>query len=377
MAFPTGWNRKCELVIQASQVSSALTDFPLLLTADTLPSEMFDADGSNPAQNGGGDIRFSSDSAGASPLPCEVVSFVTDNDPANGAAEIWVKVPNVYASSDTPIYVWYNTSNAVSQPDATDPYGRDSVWGDYDVVMHMAGNAADSTGNHTPTVSGATALTKGYDFDGTNDYIDVCSLSANQTDQTVLFIDAEPDNNIDYNSSQEAFFSAYDDTTDGRVFEYAAGNTSQPGGQKWIFGVSDGSSYSGVFVINLEITANQRIRNVLSRNGSTLSFYSNNTTPSTSTTPTIPSTNTAATNLFLGARTGASTFFDGTIYSFRMRKLADVNSDWVDAEYTNQDNPGAFVVEGTPESTVPTLTLPTVTSVTQTSATVGCSVTFN
>ena len=52
-------NRKCELVIQSSQVPASLTDFAVLLTEATLPSEMFDADGANPALNGGGDIKFS------------------------------------------------------------------------------------------------------------------------------------------------------------------------------------------------------------------------------------------------------------------------------------------------------------------------------
>jgi len=30
MAFPTLWKRKCPVVIQAAQVSSDLTDFPVL-----------------------------------------------------------------------------------------------------------------------------------------------------------------------------------------------------------------------------------------------------------------------------------------------------------------------------------------------------------
>ncbi|WP_372899169.1 hypothetical protein, partial [Stieleria sp.] len=98
MAFPTGWTRKCELTF----ASTPTADLAALFTEDNLPSEMFDADGDNPALNGGGDIRFSSDSAGTSQLPCEVVSFVTDNDPANGTAQVWVKVPAAAS-----VWVWY------------------------------------------------------------------------------------------------------------------------------------------------------------------------------------------------------------------------------------------------------------------------------
>lgn len=148
MAFPTGWNRRGPLVIQNGQVSGSgsHTDLPVLLTEDNFDSEIFDADGSNPAQNGGGDLRFSSDSAGATQLPIDVVSFVTDNDPANGTAEVWVKVASVSTSADTTIYVWYNTAGAESQPAVTDTYGRNAVWSDYDGVYH-GNDLVDSTGN--------------------------------------------------------------------------------------------------------------------------------------------------------------------------------------------------------------------------------------
>ena len=70
MAFPTDWGRRCAIVIQSSKVDANLADFPVLLTKDTLPSEMFDHDGSYPALEGGGDIRFSSDEAGETQLAC-------------------------------------------------------------------------------------------------------------------------------------------------------------------------------------------------------------------------------------------------------------------------------------------------------------------
>jgi hypothetical protein len=87
-AFSTGWSRKCELQIQSSKVDDALRDFPVLLTEDTLPSEMLDADGSNPALDGGGDVRFSLNADGTHQLACEIVTFTTDNNPGNGVAEI-------------------------------------------------------------------------------------------------------------------------------------------------------------------------------------------------------------------------------------------------------------------------------------------------
>src|SRR3989344_9339631 len=82
-ALDTEPTRKVEIVIQASKIDATLTDFPVLLTEDNIPSEACDADGTSPAQNGGGDVRFTSDENGNSMLPLEVVDFITDNNPAN------------------------------------------------------------------------------------------------------------------------------------------------------------------------------------------------------------------------------------------------------------------------------------------------------
>lgn len=138
MAFPNDYRRRCPLVIPASQLSGTLSGFPVLLTDDNLPSEMFDADGLHPAQNGGGDLRFSTDPDGGTRLPCEVVTFVTDNDPANGSAEIWVSVPTLSSSSDNTIYVWYDSTVTETQPARDDTYGSESVWDDdYLLVLHF------------------------------------------------------------------------------------------------------------------------------------------------------------------------------------------------------------------------------------------------
>lgn len=112
---------------------------------------MFDADGSYPAQSGGGDIRFTSDAAGSTLLYAEIVSFVTDNDPANGSAEIWVKVTSVTASGDTTIYVWYNTSGSDSQPAVGAAGGRNGVWSGELLRWHLedatTSTVTDSAGN--------------------------------------------------------------------------------------------------------------------------------------------------------------------------------------------------------------------------------------
>lgn len=133
----SGWNRKQPITIQSSQVSgtSDLVDFPVLITLDHLNSEIVDG-GGHSALNGGGDIRFSSDAAGNNQLPIEVVEFVTSATPANRKCQIWVKVPNVSASSNTTIYIWYNKAGEV-QPAKSSTYGSQAVWSNYRAIWHM------------------------------------------------------------------------------------------------------------------------------------------------------------------------------------------------------------------------------------------------
>jgi hypothetical protein len=159
-AFPTGWGRRCELVIQSSQVPGALSDFPVLLTEDTLPSELFDADGSYPCRSDGGDVRFSSDESGVSPLAREIVEITIDNDPANGTAQIWCEVPSVSAVADTSIYIWYNAPSE-TEPAADSTYGSEPTWSSYESVYHMeegSGTVYDSTGNDIDLSAGGTPV---------------------------------------------------------------------------------------------------------------------------------------------------------------------------------------------------------------------------
>lgn len=151
MAFP-GWTRKCQLTVDSGIAEYDQTDFPFLFTEDNLPSEMFDADGSFPALNGGGDIRFSSDADGNTRLSIEVVNFVTDNNPANGKAEIWVKIPLVSNTTGFSVYVWYGKAGE-TQPARDAAYGSEDVWSNgYAAVYHFnedpsLGTLNDSTAN--------------------------------------------------------------------------------------------------------------------------------------------------------------------------------------------------------------------------------------
>lgn len=214
----SGWARRCPIVVQSSITTSDCTNFPLLLTHDTLPSEMFDADGSYPALNGGGDIRFSSDKAGDTRLSCEIELFSTDNNPANGKAAIWVK-KTILAASNTTIYVWYGKAGE-SQPAASAAYGSEAVWvAAFEAVLHMnqdpSGGAPqmnDSTSNDKHTTSHGTMLTedlvagrynKGLAFEGTDDFLGMPDITAGAAGTLSCWI--KPEVEINAASTQGLF----------------------------------------------------------------------------------------------------------------------------------------------------------------------------
>lgn len=331
--------RTCELVIQNSLVpgASALSNFPVLLTQATLPSEMFDSDGTNPAQNGGGDIRFTSDSAGTTLLNCEVVSFVTNANPALGTAEIWVKVPSVSASVNTPIYVWYNTAGADTQPAVTASGGRNGVWADYLAVLHLreAGNGTtgeylDSTGNgYDATGGGGTATpvqtTTNHpwggtwqDFDGSNDVITVPTGSAMNASyisvQAMTRIDTAPlvDEGLISNrwSTQgNNYYQITPKPASSTATDYWYALTTSAAG---ITGYLNGASDNTYIVV----TGNQFTTTLDTRIGT----------------------------YFDGS---ANRSLDANIGEARIR-LSTLSSDWITAEYNNQNDPATFVIEGTP-----------------------------
>lgn len=350
MAFPTDWGRKCAITIDYTKVGASLTDFPVLITKDMLPSEMFDADGAYPALNGGGDIRFSSDSAGATQLACQIVSFVTDNNPANGSAEIWVKVPSVSSSANTVIYVWYNKSGE-SQPARTDTYGSDNVWNsNYKGVYHMnetSGNALDSTSlqndlTDNNTVGTATGkIGKGRDF-----------ISAN----TEYFNrDNDTDHGFSNNFSVQAIvnFDALNSyewivekSVDGSPTASMNYRLFKDNANKIAWG-DDGStdilsasavSNSTFYIVHGIKSSSTGLR--LYVNGS---LSNNNASRTTSRTP------DSSADLQVGRRnyTGSNLPMNGVIDEVRL--VGAVLSDgWISTEYNNWNSPSTFATAGTP-----------------------------
>ena len=158
-SFPAGWARKVALAIDHTKVPNAnQTGVPVALvwngSTGNLPAEVYNAGATSPLSSGA-DIRFSSDSAGTTQLPFEIVNFSPNSTTASARVEIYVKT-NVTTAADTTIYMWWKGSSySVAYP-VTHTYGRNAVWSGYTMVWHMDSSFVDVTGNGYNLTNGGT-----------------------------------------------------------------------------------------------------------------------------------------------------------------------------------------------------------------------------
>jgi len=340
MAFPTGWARKCKITIPAAQISGSNSDFPVLLTKENFPAEMLDA-GPNSVLNGGGDLRFSEDGAGAVPLACDIVTLITSAVPINQEAEVWVRLLTLNSAAAKEFYVWYDKAGE-TQPAVTDPTGRNAVWSEAECAVLMESAAPiDHTGNHILGLTGTLDNISG-PFGRANSFSGVDRLS--NTDAALKDILLTYDTTVSVVSRKESFVSnravmSFDGSDDFNLYPME----------------DDGSPNEGIRAFWRDITSAMYAHNVAAVNtwgwlGFTTrasndhEMYQNGTSVSTS----------AAT----GSAGPFSTFYiggwgaqhwDGDIAQVVVWKTART-TDWLLTEYNNQFFPTAFAAASAPEA---------------------------
>jgi len=354
-AFPSGWGRRCELTIQENKIPDTggdLTDFPVLLTPDCLPSEMFDADGSYPALSGGGDIVITSDFLGANRLSVQVVKFIVENNPANGYAEIWVKVPTVDKDANTKLYIWYNKNN-VGQPNVDASYGRNDVWSNgFEAVYHF--EEKDPTGNAIGSI---------VDSSGNNNHGDPKNLDVGDWSESLGFIEhciitngideaveVPHDSSLNPTSQLSISLWCYPDDWDGANnprFVQKGNSDNQyrflDNGTVIRFEIS-GLSAS---ITGTEPTTGAWHHFFGSWDGSTIKLLIDKVKTSASASGTMGTTTDPLhiATKYIGAVSGD--YLDGRFDEVRIASLGRAD-EWIEAEYNNQDDPGTFITDGTP-----------------------------
>lgn len=353
MAFPADWNRRVKLTIPAAQVSGSGTHsgFPVYIARTNLPDEVVDPSGSNSAQADGGDLRVSSDEAGSSQLPLEVVAFGHDSTTGAGDAsvELWVK-RDLATGSDTNIYLWYNTGDTETQPATTDPAGRNAVWSDYGGVYH-GDDPNDSTGNgNTLTANNAGASTgdtggligDAFSFDGTSG----ARLTTLQSDITSdpCTISALFKPSTDDGSGQTIGLMRPDSDAENLVrLTYQGNAAGNP-----LRGQAIDEDGDNNFVDSAEPTVGAwNLGHVVVDSSGGVSVYLDGANKVTEATDTV----TLTLELFaIGERkfnVSWNQTFNGLIDEVRFR-LGTVSDGWVATEDTALTSPGTFITTGTP-----------------------------
>ena len=356
MAFPDGWGRSCELQIQASKIDATLAYFPVLFEYSNLPTEMFDADGSYPGLEGGGDIRFSSNESGSTQLACEIVSFHIDNTPTNGYAEIWVEVPSISSSVTTSIWVWYNKA-AESQPAEGATYGKHDNWddggGDYfKLVQHMDGTGTtltDSTGysndatksaSTEPAESAAGQIRECQSFDGGGAGDDFVTVESHASLDFTTAITMEAWCYLTSAAPQyHKIIAKQKDVTYPYQFDFGSATTDQIRFQ--LGTVNDTLSTD-------DIPQDTWTYIVGTYDQSDLRLYINGFQDTTA--PDTAAMQTSTTQFLIGGRPAPSYFtMPGLIDEVRLSNTPR-SAAWIKACWYNQDAPGEFALEQTPQS---------------------------
>jgi hypothetical protein len=344
----SSYKTEFKVVPTAGTVPATQTDFPMLLDLSDASASFWSA-----VASGGGDIRvFDEQADGLVELPREVVSCDTTAE----TGEVWIKVPSLSSSADTVLQVHVDGSSSDYDP-AADLFGRNEVWSDYGFVSHNGG-ITDSTGNNSPTNSGATTGATGkigeaVEFNGSGgSSIDIGSDAAIDdvfSGGGTLSAWIKPDN-----AGESGF---------GRIFQ--TGNTDTTTGvaaflrvESSTIRLTTASFYTGG---NSQDYSNSAIT---AGSFEHIAFSFDNTSPSYTTSmyiggglSAVTRTSTgsgsfksdASANKRIGNRSDNVREFDGVIDEVRLIKSA-LSANWITTEYANQSDPGNFYAATDPSA---------------------------
>ena len=329
--YNTNWKYRKKITIDNTKVSADLTDYPVYLDLSELGTDFFDN-----VQNGGGDIRITT-SDEETEVPREIVSCNTTAE----TGEVHFK-GDLSGSTDTDFYVYYGNSEA-SDYAITATYGAENVWNsNYKAVYHMK-DADDSTSNSndgtaTGATSGATGqIGDGYDFDGSDDYIDISSLSKLQEGVAhslsgIFKIDADTGEDF------QSLIASGIGTSANRV-----GVVYRQVENSLAYGIYDGSSY--VIAESGSVSQNTFHHFYISYNGTSASLYIDGVLQSGSNWPALSQTD----RFMLGSDVHiVDKYFNGILDEIRIAN-SDLGSDWGITENNNLMSPSTFYSIGSQE----------------------------
>jgi hypothetical protein len=191
MAFPGSFMRKKLMAVKSSVITGDLNfDAIWCLTEVDFADDDKTLNGGFAMITGGGDFRFSADSAGVYRCAVEIVRCELNANPALSKIEIWIRLPVQFVSDtvDAAPYAWWGDSTA-TQPAVDADYGRNDVWNGWTgggtppvtwAVHHFDGDP----GNPTPQFIDSSGNGRNMDAPYSSSRIDAVPGRAMQTTAT-------------------------------------------------------------------------------------------------------------------------------------------------------------------------------------------------
>lgn len=344
MAWGNGYSYRRTITIDHTQLTAPVSSFAVLVQG-TLAYLATVANGGKVTNASGFDVIFTSDSAGSSIIPFEVVGYAA----ASGLVEYWVNVATISNSSDTLIYMFYGNSGV-----STDQSNKTGTWDANFVAVYHFGTAAslaltDSTSNANNGTGHGTP-TAGTDPHGGGAITLVTASSQ--------YVDLGSGASLNINGNSKAYtIEAWIKLATGAlsVFNMVVSNGNSTGlaGYELFSAITSGAveNQIGTGSANSNITSSADLATgtwgygVATYASSTGKAYLNaGNLGSTTFNNTIGN---PSQNVNVGRRPGANAFFlGGLVDEVRISNIAR-NGDWITACYANQKPSSTLLAIGT------------------------------
>ncbi len=369
----TDWAYRKLITIDAADVSDAdtanLSDFPFAISLAS------DTELAANALDSAFDIVFTS-SDGSTKIPHEIETF----NGGTGALFAWVNIPTLDYNDNTLVYMYYGNSGSCNQElsscttlDGTKNMNTTWTNASFAGVWHMeetpSTQPTDSTGNGlTLTYKGTwgsgqsvtAKVSKGLDFNGSNDYLTTADYAnfdtATYTVSAWMRVDA-------FNSGLNFWFKHMNDPCcpDYSYRHYFEGSADDPGrfSLNWANttptdyfanGEDSGMGSGRVLLLSTFGYVSQM------KTSNSFKFYMNGTDVSSAGNPTTSgSTRNANNDLCIGADCNpfvGINLFNGVMDELRIANTTRTTG-WVQTEYTNQNSPSSTYTVGTQECQTP------------------------
>ena len=330
------WQFRKKITLDSSQVTSDLTDFPVLIS-------FTDAHVGSYARSDGFDLLFT-DTNGVTKLDHEIETYTT----GAGTLVAWVRVPLLTSATDKVIYLYYGNSQASDQQNAPGVWDLNyvGVWhlkedpgpGGADEIKESTANAHHGTaiGTMVPADQGPGKINGSIDFTEVGDEIigpQTAALDLISSDFTISVWAKDPV------SSYKTIVGNAQGDTNGWSFR-----TSNAGEIELVLGNGSGGTHTTGTTTAPAGWVHMTATFVDSTN--TVAFYLNGAGDGTDT---FTSTLTTSDYLAIGRRPTGGNSYNTWLDEIRVSKSARF-ADWIQTEYNNQNNAAGFASIGAAET---------------------------